>query len=114
MLNFKTKSSKGNALLKYKEKLFSRSKFAVDGDNRITKCYWSCISSQKGCKAKVSYCIDVAVAGDENDGMGAGIYNINEKPHTEEYCDITRTDIVHRRARNRILNRATEGQLQKY
>jgi hypothetical protein len=111
MLNFKTKSSKGHVLLKCNDKLFSRTKFAVNDDNEIKKCYWLCISAHKGCKEKINYCIDLAVAGAGHNGMGAGIYDVEETEHNDEYCPVTRTEIVHKRARNKIMEQAVEGQL---
>jgi hypothetical protein len=90
MLNFQTLSSKGNPLLNYKYKLFARSEFARDADHQISKC----ISSNKGCKAEVNYCIDVAVAEVGDKGLGPGIYDVNESPHDDEYCYTSKTDIV--------------------
>ena len=84
MLNFQTLSSKGNLLLNYGDKLFARSKFARDVNHQISKCYWACRSSNKGCKAKVNYSVDVAVAGVGNKGLGPGIYDVNESPHDDE------------------------------
>ena len=86
MLNFETKSSKGHALLKRNDKLFTKTKFVVDEDREIKRCYCFCIAAHRGCKAKVNYCVDIAIAGAGHNGMGAGIYDVKATEHNEEFC----------------------------
>lgn len=91
MLDFSTLSSKRNKLLKSNNKLFSKSKFTLNADGEI---YWACINSAKGCKAKVNYSIDQAIAGAGHDGMSLGIINVLETEHEEEYCMTNAIEIV--------------------
>lgn len=109
MLEFNTLSSKRHKLLKSNNKLFSKSKFTTNANGEISRCYWACINSTKGCKAKVKYSIDQAIAGADHDGMSLGIVNVTETEHDAEYCTTNATDIVVRDARNAIVVRATEG-----
>ena len=57
----------------------------------------------KGCKAKVKYSINQAIAGEEHDGMSLGIYNVEETDHDEDYCNTNAIDVVVRNARNSII-----------
>ena len=109
MLEFNTLSSKRHKLLKSNNNLFSKSKLTTNANGEISRCYWACINSTKGCKAKVKYSIDQAIAGADHDGMSLGIVNITEIEHDAEYCTTNATDIVVRDARNAIVVRATEG-----
>ena len=109
MLDFNTLSSKRNKLLKSNNKLFSKSKFTTNEDGAISKCYWACINSTKGCKAKVNYSINQLIAREGHDGMSLGIIDIVETDHDGEYCTTNAIDIVVRNARNDIMLQAAEG-----
>lgn len=109
MLNFGTLSTKGKPLLKYNNKLYSKTKFASNEDGEIHKCYWSCVNVGRGCTAKVRYSIDQHLAGANHDGMSAGIIDIVASDHDDEYCSTNADDIIKINARNDILVKATEG-----
>ena len=111
MLDFNTLSSKRHKLLKSNNKLFAKSRFVTNANGVISRCYWACVNSTKGCKAKVRYSIDQAIAGANHDGMSSGIINIEETEHNGEYCTTNAIDIVVRVARNAIIEKATEGSL---
>ena len=51
--NTLTLSSEGKKLLKYRNKLFMKTKFAINDNSDICKCYCACCNAAKGCKAKL-------------------------------------------------------------
>jgi hypothetical protein len=111
MLDFNTLSSKRHILLKSNNKLFAKSRFVTNANGAISRCYWACVNSTKGCKAKVRYSIDQAIAGANHDGVSSAIINIEETEHDAEYSTTNAIDIVVRVARNAIIEIATEGNL---
>ena len=85
MLDFSILSTKGKNLLKYDNKLYTKTKFATNQDNEITKYNWSCVNARKGCKATIRYSIDQLLAGENNDGMSDGICDIVASDHEDDY-----------------------------
>ena len=103
-MDFTTRSSKNKILLKYYNKLYSKTLFALDENNKIKKCYWSCIN--KACPGRVNY--EVGVDAVINDGISSiGLTNIT--PHDYEVCQTDEIEVVQRIARTEILSRAIQG-----
>jgi hypothetical protein len=110
-LDFSTKSTKGQPLLMFRNKLFVCKKRTRNAEGQTMKCYWYC--STEACTGALNYSIDVNNVLANEFGTGGGIHGIAlTKRHVIDLCKVTQNDIVRRVARTNVISQAKLGKIQ--
>ena len=109
-LDFSTISTKGQPLLRFRNKLFVCKRRTRNAVGQVIKCYWYC--SSEACTGTLNYSIDVNnVLANEN-GTGGGIHDIAlTKDHIIDFCKVTQNGIVRRTARTNVVSQARLGKI---
>ena len=109
-LDFSTISTKGQPLLRFRNKLFVCKKKTRNAGGLVIKCYWYC--SSEACTGALNYSIDVNNVLTNDNGTGECIHGIVvTKDHVIDWCKVTENDIVRRVARTDVISQAGLGKI---